>query len=61
MPTIDEMKEARDGHLGYGPKWEPPRPKPGTMMWAIERGEDGMPARMLWVGRVPEDATEGAP
>lgn len=59
-PIIDDLKQARDGHLGYGPKWEPPRPKPGTMLWSIERDEDGLPVRMAWMGRVP-DAEEPGP
>lgn len=58
MATVDEMKMERDGHLGYGPKYEPPRPKPGTMLWTIERDEDGLPIRMHWMGVVPDEPEE---
>lgn len=53
-PTWDDLKLARDGQLSFGVPVRRPQPKPGSMLWAIERDEDGMPTRMIWCGRVPE-------
>lgn len=46
--TVDALKLERDGHLGYGPKHEPP-PRM-RREWAVEFDDDGRPVRMIWMG-----------
>lgn len=62
-PTWDELKLPRDRHLQpvavVGDLPNPPRGRPSRMLWAIERGEDGMPARMFWMGPACEARSVG--